>query len=138
MTTAVNGSAGGRTEAAEIGNRSQTSGVGGHELAVDSMRIFIPEELPGEIRRTIEENGPGMFRSVEVGLQDNDRFLLITVELSPTAARRGLRTSQTADFLRRVMSSYSPSPVPSNRWICEIALPEMQGSNQSAGLSGMT
>lgn len=79
------------------------------------------------IQNAIEACDPELFQAVSVS--SDERFLVISAELSPSAALGNRQSGQAARVVRGVMNSYSPLPVPFNGWICLIAQPTTKTTN---------
>ncbi len=82
----------------------------------------IPNEIPDLIQRAISASDPDLFQSIGVALEDNGQFLIVSAALAPNAVSRvGSLTAYAARVIKSVMRSYTPSPVPKDKWICQIA-----------------
>ena len=82
----------------------------------------IPNEIPDLIQRAISASDPDLFQSIGVALEDNGQFLIVSAALAPNAVTRvGSLTAYAACVIKSVMRSYTPSPVPGDKWICQIA-----------------
>jgi hypothetical protein len=84
--------------------------------------VQIPNEVPVLIQRAISASDPALFQSIGVALEDDGKFLIVSAALAPNAVSRlGPLTAYAARVIESVMRSYTPSPVPGDKWICQIA-----------------